>query len=712
MIQNFCYGGSHRIRIALLCAALLGTAASASAQGPGVASGFGIDGNLLSNSPASPYDTADDWVPGSNAAGTAVLDNAGVPIDPTNTFHSTDGIEGSDLSIFAGSNKVFEDPNTYEWKAGSTPQKTDINHALFHTRTAANGDIWIMMAGDRRATSGTSYIDFELLQSTLTKEPDGTFLSLGPHGGRTVGDLVVTLELTRGGAQATFFVQRWEVDGAAASGYNYHEIVPAAGESYAAANIDSTVWVPYGAFGSTAYEINAFAEAALNLSQLLAVLDPCIDIPTLFVRTKSSASTTATLKDFIDPVHVNLSTNPLADAGPDKELTCDITSVTLEGSSGTPNVTTSWTAFDGGHIVSGGGTFTPLVDTPGTYVLTVVNALGCISVDTAIVTEDVTPPDVNAGPDDSLLCSDTELRLSGSSVTPGAIFSWTAENGGHIVSGANSPTPLVDSSGTYILTVTDPANGCSAGDTTVVLIVPDSGPPEITCPPDTTVACDAPTDPANMGTATAIDDCDDNPVIDYSDNIVPGVCPQTYTIIRTWTATDSDGNSDTCDQTINVVDDVAPVLAGCPADDTISCADPLPLPAQVSASDNCGLVTVDLTETADLNGCGGYTGTITRRWIATDECGNADTCEQILTIVDTSSPEIVGVGADTTIECPAAPVFSNPAAVDSCDPAPTLTYQDVRTAGACPQKYSVRRTWTAADACGNTSTASQTITVD
>jgi len=66
---------------ALLSVTLLAVAAPA-AVGPGVASNFGLDGNLLSRSPSgAPYGTTDDWVPGVNAASTAVLDNAGIPID-------------------------------------------------------------------------------------------------------------------------------------------------------------------------------------------------------------------------------------------------------------------------------------------------------------------------------------------------------------------------------------------------------------------------------------------------------------------------------------------------------------------------------------------------------------------------------------------------------------------------------------------------------
>src|SRR5258706_9083274 len=47
-------------------------------------------------------------------------------------------------------------------------------------------------------------------------------------------------------------------------------------------------------------------------------------------------------------------------------------------------------------------------------------------------------------------------------------------------------------------------------------------------------------------------------------------------------------------------------------------------------------------------------------------------------------------------------------ATENCS-AFTLTSNDVTTPGACAGAYSVTRTWTATDACGNSSTASQTI---
>ena len=50
-------------------------------------------------------------------------------------------------------------------------------------------DLWCMFAADREVTNGSSYIDFEFLQKTLTMDPGGLFTSLGTDGGRTENDL-------------------------------------------------------------------------------------------------------------------------------------------------------------------------------------------------------------------------------------------------------------------------------------------------------------------------------------------------------------------------------------------------------------------------------------------------------------------------------------------------------------------------------------------
>ena len=102
---------------------------------------------------------------------------------------------------------------------------------------------------------------------------------------------------------------------------------------------------------------------------------------------------------------------------------------------------------------------------------------------------------------------------------------------------------------------------------------------------------------------------------------------------------------------------------------------------------------------------------VTRTWTATDDCGNTSTASQTINVQDITAPVIAALPAPTTIDCPATPSFAQAVATDTCDQSVTLTFKDVTTPGSCPGNYSVTRTWTATDDCGNASTASQTITV-
>jgi hypothetical protein len=162
---------------------------------------------------------------------------------------------------------------------------------------------------------------------------------------------------------------------------------------------------------------------------------------------------------------------PDVDAGPDKTLDCNHITASLEGSSSTKGVYFHWYTNDG-KIISGENTSHALVGKAGTYILTAFNPTnGCISSDTAMVTLIENRPDVNAGPDKVLDCNQPTVRLEGSSQAEGALFSWTASNGGHIVEGGNTATPLIDAAGTYTLTVYTPLDNCLCFATDEAIVV-------------------------------------------------------------------------------------------------------------------------------------------------------------------------------------------------------------------------------------------------
>jgi hypothetical protein len=183
-------------------------------------------------------------------------------------------------------------------------------------------------------------------------------------------------------------------------------------------------------------------------------------------------------------------------------------------------------------------------------------------------------------------------------------------------------------------------------------------------------------------------------------------CCDTVTI--TYTVTDGE-LTDTATVTVTILDTTAPEI-NCAGPETIECPN-TPTFSQPTVTDQCDpnpAVTFS-DETVDI--CAG-SYEVTRTWTATDASGNSATCGQTITVQDTTAPVIGELPAPSTIECPAEPEFVTPTVTDACDQEPTLDYQDVTTPGGCPQSYSVTRTWTAIDGCGNEAEpVSQTINV-
>ena len=162
---------------------------------------------------------------------------------------------------------------------------------------------------------------------------------------------------------------------------------------------------------------------------------------------------------------------PLLSIAGGEPITCANASVSLSATAtGTGPFTWQWTTTDG-LIAAGEDGPVVVVTAGGTYELSVTDSTnGCVSVASQTVGVDTLHPDVSAGPDVFLTCSETITALSGISQTLGVLYQWTTLDG-NIVFGANTTMPAVDQPGTYVLTVTNPANGCTAGDETSALSI-------------------------------------------------------------------------------------------------------------------------------------------------------------------------------------------------------------------------------------------------
>ena len=92
-----------------------------------------------------------------------------------------------------------------------------------------------------------------------------------------------------------------------------------------------------------------------------------------------------------------------------------------------------------------------------------------------------------------------------------------------------------------------------------------------------------------------------------------------------------------------------------------------------------------------------------------DACGNSTDATQTIQISDTTAPEFTFVPADELIECNTSLDGTMATAVDNCGDV-TVTVEENFDQGDCGGAYVITRTFTATDACGNASTAVQTIT--
>ena len=207
------------------------------------------------------------------------------------------------------------------------------------------------------------------------------------------------------------------------------------------------------------------------------------------------------------------------------------------------------------------------------------------------------------------------------------------------------------------------------------------------------------------------DNCDENLDVMYTDVVFTGACDGSWTIERTWTAVDNAGNSASVIQTINVVDELAPNFT-VPANVSISClddAEDLEVTGDVSDATDCsGTALVTYTDAYSTNGCFAN-NTITRTWTATDACGNVNAQDQIITLVDDNAPYFTSVPEGVTLSCGDAIPMDNATAADACSEV-TVTYSDADGDMTCTGLNEIIRTFTAMDACGNSSTATQVIT--
>ena len=553
--------------------------------------GFGVDGDAFANQPTP---GVGDWWPAPGAGG-SVFTAGGVVIPPpagTTVVNFLDKYKGDpedDITVFAQSDKINDNPNTYNVKAGTVPPKDDMQHAIavftwgnptLTTPTyAATGnatDLWVLFAADRWQVNGSSYIDFEFNQNAITLNPDGTFTTEAPltdaagdpTGGRTPGDILVTIEFTGGGSTGSVWVDTWAKAGPG-SAYLWTTVDLNSTQyknTIFITHNDTTELSPWPIFdqkpdssGNYYYAIDQYVEGAINLTQIMGTDAKCGHFATVWTRTKSSHSSTAQLKDLGGITSLNVGATPPV-------AICSTVNVPACTSKDNMDIAfASWKASFAN--TSGTGTepvvptFDPLLPTSlpenagcgYTFTTTYTLTDDCGKTDscTGTFTIAAPPPPVIADKPDVVLegCNPEWPAVVTTTYTDCDAGGTIEGVAGEVQTSQDGCTQFRD----YTFNFTDSCLNAALPQVTRVSRHYDVTAPVLTCSVDQTIDCGS--IPVFV-TPTATDNCtsSNDIVIVSGDVVIVNNADGSVTHTKTWTATDDCGNvSVSCSQNIIVL---------------------------------------------------------------------------------------------------------------------------------------------------------------
>ncbi|MFM7814558.1 MAG: hypothetical protein ACKO66_08590, partial [Flavobacteriales bacterium] len=246
--------------------------------------------------------------------------------------------------------------------------------------------------------------------------------------------------------------------------------------------------------------------------------------------------------------------------------------------------------------------------------------------------------------------------------------------------------------------------GNSTSRTWTIYVIDETGPDLSGVPSELTLECGTEVPQPEIGTG---DNCSgvEDMVLNYYEALYPQDCGSL--LVRVWDAYDACGNVTTAIQNINFVDQTPPVFTFVPASVELTCGEvPTPSDALAVAADNCSDVVVSYSDIPSETGCA---GSMIRRWIALDACGNAVSADQLFVSLDTQAPVIVSAPLTATVDCDGVPSLGSEQiiATDNCSDL-SIDYFESIEPGYCPSSYTVVRTAVIADACGNSAETSWT----
>lgn len=272
------------------------------------------------------------------------VDDAAPSIDwaSVGEIRQTDAESGSgDDSFGQGSKEDTLVPTVVD--GSIPPNKSDLLHFGFYLEEAAGGDFLHLFWHRVQDPSGTTNMDFEFNKSE-------TISANGVTPVRSAGDLLIQYDLANGGTQPELFLSRWVETGnkalceAANATPCWGDRVNLSGLGDATGSINTSPIPSADSDGLGDVSARTFGEATIDFSVVAG--EGCVSFGSAYLKSRSSDSFTAAMKDFIAPVPTDLDncgalkivkTAKHAAAGPGDHPQADVT-FTVSGGSLTEDV--------------------------------------------------------------------------------------------------------------------------------------------------------------------------------------------------------------------------------------------------------------------------------------------------------------------------------------------------------------------------------------
>ena len=273
---------------------------------------FELEGNIADEAAAGP-----DWGSIFDANGNTIDIEGGLAAGFLMDDISPAGLV-DDTVFTSGGTKNNQQPTDWSWGSQSVPAKNDLSNVYAFGTVSTDGHLIIFAGLERLTPNGDSHIDVEFNRQliSLDEAPPCANEPCGFVGAKTVGDVLVAMDFTKGGDFGTLRVFQWD-------GTEYEIVLNGtiSGEGCNAANgiaadlicgfnndgpsDDGGPWANYDNHADeiTTLPKNAFTEFGIDLTGLLGTT-PCITSFQAHTRTSQGSPedlSTAELKDFAAP---------------------------------------------------------------------------------------------------------------------------------------------------------------------------------------------------------------------------------------------------------------------------------------------------------------------------------------------------------------------------------------------------------------------------